>query len=130
MQYNTSMTSIFLIRGKVRHGNKRGRRLGFPTANIFLHTQIPEGVYASTVAVQKKLYIAVTFIGEAKTFGEREYKAEVYLFDFNGNLYDKLLTIHIYKKIRGNIKFNSEKELIERMHDDVLRARVFLRQLG
>lgn len=120
------MKELFFIRGKVRHGNKRGRLLGFPTANVFLHQQIPEGIYASTIVIHKKIYKAVTFIGEAKTFNEKDYKAETYIFDFSKNIYDTWMTIRLYKKIRGNKKFNSEKELITQMKDDVKNTRKIL----
>ena len=66
------MEYLYLIRGKVRSGAKRGKSLGFPTANILLHQKIPEGIYASIVTIKEKAYYAATFIGGAKTFDEKQ----------------------------------------------------------
>lgn len=119
------MKELYIFWGKVITGKKRGAGLGFPTANVRLHRKIPEGIYASEVRVDRKKYHAATFVGSAKTFGEKEYKAESFLLDFSGNLYGKWIIIRIYKKIRDNKKFNSEKELIEQMKNDILRTREF-----
>jgi riboflavin kinase / FMN adenylyltransferase len=119
------MNSIFIIRGKVLHGKNRGKKLGFPTANILLHQNIPEGVYASEVIITGKRYQAATFIGSAKTFDEKNYHAESYIFNFGGNIYGKWITIKLFKKIRENIKFNLEKELIKQMEGDLIDIKKF-----
>src|SRR5690242_18731678 len=98
------MKILYAFWGKIKKGKQRGKSLGFPTANIALHKQIPEGIYASTVIVQNKKYIAATFIGSAKTFGEKEYQAECYILDFNQNIYNKWVSIRLLKKIRENKK--------------------------
>lgn len=108
----------YLFFGKVVRGKNRGKDLGFPTANIALHKNIPEGIYLSHVSFDKKQYPALTFIGSAKTFGETDKKAEVYFLNLNKNLYGNRITIRIIKKIRGNEKFESEKELIIQMEKD------------
>jgi len=108
----------YLFFGKVVRGKNRGKDLGFPTANIALHKNIPEGIYLSHVSFDKKQYPALTFIGRAKTFGETDKKAEVYFLNLNKNLYGNRITIRIIKKIRGNEKFESEKELIIQMEKD------------
>lgn len=112
----------YLFFGKVIRGKNRGKNLGFPTANIALHKDIPDGIYLSHVSLEKTLYPALTFIGSAKTFGETDKKAEVYFLNLNKNLYEKRITIRIIKKIRGNEKFNSEKELVLRMEQDKKEA--------
>lgn len=120
-----SVKSLYLVWGKVRKGSKRGRDLGFPTVNAALHKNIPEGVYISKVKVENSSYPSLTFIGAAKTFGEKTKKVESYILDFKKEIYGKWISVNLFKKIRGNIKFNSEKELIEQMKKDLETAREF-----
>ena len=112
------MDRVYTFWGKVQAGAKRGRALGFPTANIPLHKQIPEGVYISEITIKNKIYPAATFIGSAKTFGEKDYKSETYILDFNQNIYGEWISIKLVKKIRGNKKFAGEKDLVEQMKKD------------
>ena len=116
--------------GKVISGAKRGKTLGFPTANVRLHKKIPEGIYAATVQVQQKTYYAATFIGSAKTFGEKDYKAESFILDFNEEIYGKWMTARLYKKIRTNKKFNSAEELRAQMKKDIKEIKFFLITYG
>jgi riboflavin kinase/FMN adenylyltransferase len=124
-----SMEVTHLIRGKVIHGNKRGKTLGFPTANINLHKDIIEGVYLSEVVIENGHFFALTFIGAAKTFNEKKKMAESYILNFNKELYGEWITIRLFRKIRGNIKFKSEKELTLQMQKDLLIAKDFLLML-
>ena len=114
-----------LVWGKVKKGNKRGKDLGFPTANIPLHKKIPEGVYISEVIINGQKYSALTFVGATKTFGEKNSKVESYILNFNRDVYGKWITVRLFKKIRGNIKFKSEKELVEQIKKDVAVAKSF-----
>jgi len=115
----------FLVWGKVKTGNKRGRLLGFPTANISLYKNIPEGVYVSEIKVDNLIFPSLTFVGAAKTFGEKNKQVESYILNFNKNIYNKWITVKMFKKIRGNIKFNSEKELALQMKEDLSFANDF-----
>ena len=119
------MNYIYKFKGKVRKGAKRGKLLGFPTANVALHQEIPEGIYASTVVFNGKQYIAATFIGAPKTFESIGYKAESYILDFNQDLYGKWISVKLFKKIRDNKKFNNPKELVAQMKKDVQLVRLF-----
>lgn len=119
------MKYLFMFRGKVKKGKDRGKALGFPTANIALHKKIPEGIYSSQLNIGDKKYFAATFIGSAKTFGEKDYKAESYILNYSGNLYGKFITIRLFKKLRGNKKFHSEKALVGQMKKDVLATKKF-----
>src|SRR6266576_2532672 len=101
------MKQLYIFWGKVIAGQKRGKKLGFPTANVRLH----------------KKYTAATFIGSAKTFGETEYKAETYILNFNQNLYGKWITIRLFKKLRDNKKFDSEKALVLQMKEDINKVK-------
>lgn len=117
--------SLFKIKGKVIKGDQRGRDLGFPTANIEIVENIQEGIYISRVKIGKEDFNAVTFIGASKTFGSIEVKAEIYILDFNRNIYGFEIKISFLKKIRDNKKFNSEKDLIEAMDKDLEEARKY-----
>jgi len=109
----------FTIRGKVRKGKKRGKKLGFPTANFALHKKIEQGIYVSKTIFENREYHSVTFIGNATTYGEEDIKAETFIFDFNKNIYGKWMSVNLIKKIRGNKKFTSEKKLLEQMNKDL-----------
>lgn len=119
------MQALYTFRGKVREGSKRGKPLGFPTANINLKKHIPEGIYTSQTKVDGKKYQSVVFIGSAKTFGETNYKAESYILDFNMDIYRKIITLKLYKKLRANKKFSSAQALVVQMKKDVLNTRQF-----
>ncbi len=118
---------MFKFWGKVRAGKKRGKSLGFPTANISLHKKIPEGIYISEIKLNKKIYSALTFIGEAKTFGETDYLAETYILGFDQVIYNKWISIKLLKKIRGNKHFDSAEELVNQMKQDEAVAREYFK---
>ena len=111
--------------GKVKKHNQRGKTLGFPTANINLNKKIAEGIYISTLKIENKVYPSLTFVGKAKTFNEIKFQAETYILDFKKDLYGSWITVELLKKIRGNKKFNSEKELISQMKKDETVARKY-----
>ncbi len=113
--------------GKVRSGDKRGRELGYPTANMFLHKHLGEGVFVSEVQVDGEWYPALTFVGKARTFDKTDYKAESWLIDFEEDLYGKMLTVKLLKKLRGNKKFGSANDLIVQMKQDEKDAREYFR---
>jgi len=112
----------FSIIGSVIEGKNRGRKLGFPTANIKLHDNyvIPkEGVYVTNTFIDGQKFISLTNIGYNPTFNESELKIETFILDFNGNLYGKTLEIEFIDFIRDDIKFNSAQELINQIEEDV-----------
>lgn len=114
--------------GKVRTHNKRGKTLGFPTANVNLTKNIPEGIYISKTKLKGLWYSSLTFIGKAKTFNEKRFHAETYILDFNKDIYGKWISVNILKKIRENKKFNSAEELISQMKKDEEIARKYFKQ--
>lgn len=119
------MTDRISFWGKVRPGKKRGRIMNFPTANIKLHKKIPEGIYLSYAKINKKRYNSLTFIGASETFAELDYKAEVFILNFNENIYDRMISVLLLQKIRDNQKFNSMDELVKQMEDDKEKAEIF-----
>lgn len=111
--------------GKVRIHNQRGKKLGFPTANVNLVKKIPEGIYISKTKLEKKIYPSLTFIGKVKTFNEQKYQAEIYILDFKKNIYGEWIIVELLKKIRENKKFNSAEELVSQMKKDEQVARKY-----
>lgn len=124
------MIVIHKFWGKVRKAIQRGRKLGFPTANINLAKKIPEGIYISKTKIQNEQYHALTFIGKAKTFNEKKFHAEVYILDFKQNIYGKWLSVKLLKRIRSNRKFNSAQGLIAQMKKDEIVARKYYNKFG
>lgn len=114
--------------GKVRQGQKRGKELGFPTANINIIKVFAEGIYISEAKLNGQTYPALTFIGIARTFNAENYLSETYILDFNQNLYNNWLSIKLIKKIRDNQKFKSIKQLIIQMKQDEQVARIYFKK--
>ncbi|WP_341862273.1 bifunctional riboflavin kinase/FAD synthetase [Gymnodinialimonas sp. 57CJ19] len=122
------------IEGPVIHGEKRGRELGYPTANMGLaglHVPKP-GVYAVTVDVRDGphagSYGAVANLGFRPMFELEEPNLETYLFDFSGDLYGAHLSVGLVEYLRGEAKFDSLEALIAQMDADSLDARAALRR--
>lgn len=113
---------MYLFWGKVIHGKKRGKQIGFPTVNVRLHKTIPEGVYVSKIKFEGIWHKSVSFIGASKTFNAVEVFGETYILDFNRDIYGKWISVRLLKKIRGNKKFASTEELIKRIKKDKQNA--------
>lgn len=124
-QSNPKKREHKLIRGIVRHGDKRGRALGYPTANIRLHRAVRDGVYIAITRVAGKEYPSLAFVGAAKTFNQQDRKLEVYLLDATLNLYGKWLSVQLLSYVRGNIRFDSIEGLQKAMKNDEIQARQF-----
>ena len=96
-------------------GNKLGRTLGYPTANLQIESAeklIPgNGVYAVIAAVEQSTYKAMMNIGVRPTVDGKKRMIEVNLFDFNQDLYGKTLRVYIKHYLRGEVKFNGLEEL-------------------
>jgi len=120
------------IDGEVIHGEKRGRQLGFPTANMDVTgLHLPRnGVYAVYADVltgpQKGHYMGAANLGTRPMFGENRPNLETYLFDFKGDLYGQHLSIAFVEWLRGEEKFDGLDALITQMHADCDRARTIL----
>lgn len=121
------MKPLHTFIGNVIEGNKRGRVLGYPTANMSIAEAIEEGVYAATITIDKQRYTAATFIGRSKTFDDYEYKLESYILDFDQDIYGKKIQVDVYKQIRGNMKFENKEALIDQMKKDVADIRNYFR---
>jgi riboflavin kinase/FMN adenylyltransferase len=114
----------FFYRSEVVHGDKRGRTLGFPTANIniaFPQKLIPAfGVYLVEVLVENKKYFGALNIGIRPTLINKKPQIEVYIFEFDEEIYGKELEVLFIKKIRNEQKFSSLEELKNQIQLDVL----------
>tara|TARA_B100000959_G_scaffold280695_1_gene343026 strand:- start:4625 stop:5551 length:927 start_codon:yes stop_codon:yes gene_type:complete len=120
----------YSISGVVTDGEKRGREIGFPTANIdpdFPVTLPENGIYATVAEVDGISCNAATSIGVRPTFetdGGRTIEA--YLLDFNGDLYTKRLRLEFVKRLRAEVAFDSVEQLVEQMNKDVEQTRQIL----
>jgi riboflavin kinase / FMN adenylyltransferase len=112
----------FQLRGEVVHGDQRGRRLGFPTANIIPDEALVcpgHGIYAA----RTPLACSAVSIGVRPTFGTgRGVLVEAHLLDWYGDLYGRELRIEFLARLRGERRFDSVEALIEQMHRDVERT--------
>ena len=107
--------------GTVKKGSDRGKSLGFPTANINPPQDLEDGLYVGLA----NDYPSLIFVGANVTFGESDRRAEIYLLDFNENIYGHEIEIETIKKLREPIKFKSAEELVEQMQADEKVAREF-----
>ena len=123
------MKALFTFQGIVKEGHKRGKQLGFPTMNMTLEKKLPEGIYVSHTIIDTVQYNALTFIGAAKTYNQKEYLAETYVLDFDQDVYGKSVSIFLLKKIRDNEKFDSGEALMKQMELDKKTAEEFFQQL-
>ncbi len=118
----------WFVTGEVVHGDKRGRELGFPTANIRLDPAcaLRHGVYAVRVGHQGKLYDGVANFGRRPMFDTGAVLLEAFLSGFDGDLYGATLDVAFVDWIRPETKFDSVAELVRRMADDSRHAAALL----
>ena len=107
------------------HGDKRGRELGYPTANLRLDPDcaLRHGIYAVRVGVGGERYDGVASFGRRPMFDTGAVLLEVYLFDFSGDLYGAVLDVAFIAWIRPEMNFDNIEALIRRMDDDSALAR-------
>ncbi|WVE62024.1 riboflavin biosynthesis protein RibF [Enterococcus faecium] len=110
------------VEGVVVHGDARGRLLGFPTANVKVKSTVhlpKEGVYVSEIKIGETWYPAMGSIGHNDTFGEgRELTVELYILDFNQDIYGEHVAVRWNQFLRDKVKFSSVEELIEQLKED------------
>jgi riboflavin kinase/FMN adenylyltransferase len=116
----------YALRGEVVVGDRRGRQIGFPTANVLPDPRVVVpgmGVYAGYVTVEGEEYGACTNVGEAPTFDRRERKVEAHLLGFEGDLYGEIVDVSFVEKLRGEKRFSGIEELKAQIGRDVEEAR-------
>src|SRR6202051_4554560 len=122
----------WFVTGEVIHGEKRGRELGYPTANMRLdkHCGLKHGIYAVRVGrgqgKDQVRFDGVASFGRRPTFDNGAPLLEIFLFDFNGDLYGTALDVAFIAFIRDELKFDSVDALVRQMDDDSARARAAL----
>ncbi|MET3728691.1 riboflavin kinase/FMN adenylyltransferase [Fictibacillus halophilus] len=123
----------YKLNGTVIHGDKRGRTIGFPTANLDTDQySLPKvGVYAVEVSIHKKSYLAMANVGYKPTFKDDQIKPslEVHIFDFNNEIYGEDVRITWLKRIRDEKKFSGIEELIAQLHADKSRTYEIIQSL-
>lgn len=112
----------YFITGTVVEGQKIGREIGFPTANIKVeetYKLLPaNGVYAITAKVKNEAFYGMMNIGFKPTFGNHKLALEVHLFNFNSDIYKEKIEVHFEKRIRDEKKFASVDDLINQLNTD------------
>jgi riboflavin kinase/FMN adenylyltransferase len=117
----------FTMRGPIVHGDKRGRTLGFPTANLVPDAKlvVPDhGIYACRAEVGGETHVAAVNVGVRPTFTTgRGLLVEAYLLDFEADIYGEPLRLEFLARLRGERRFDSVDALIEQMDRDVVETR-------
>lgn len=106
-----------IVSGVVVEGRKKGRELGFPTANIILSEKIEGGIYSGKTNIFGREYLGAIFIYPGGNL------FEIYFLDFNGDLYGQYLTVEMGEKIRDFKKFDNEEYLKTQIADDISKVR-------
>lgn len=118
------------ISGEVSHGHGRGRRIGFPTANLVTFDEAsvpPPAVYAGWVTVGERRMACAVDIGVSPTFGDVDRReVHVHLLEFSATLYGQRLEVEIVAKLRDEVRFDSTEALSRQIRQDVARTRQLL----
>lgn len=118
---NSMLGYNYLINGFVEHGNKVGKTLGFPTANInYADSLLPKkGVYFVKMYFDNTSYFGMASIGNNPTINYSETKKlEIFILDYDNIIYNKDVIVEFIERIRDEIKFNSKEDLINEIHND------------
>jgi riboflavin kinase/FMN adenylyltransferase len=118
----------WFITAEVTHGDRRGRELGYPTANLRLAADcgLKHGIYAVRAGVGERCYDGVASFGRRPMFDAGGVLLEVFLFDFSGDLYGATIDVAFIDWIRPEFKFDSVPALVRRMGEDARLARTAL----
>lgn len=126
---NHLLGTPYTIFGKIIHGRKLGRTLGFPTMNTIPHrTKLlpPDGVYITNTLVKNMALPGITNIGFSPTVGKTNIRrAETYLFDVNEDLYGEEISVQVLSKLRSETKFESKVLLKEQVDRDIRKAKEY-----
>ncbi|NLA77925.1 MAG: riboflavin biosynthesis protein RibF [Erysipelothrix sp.] len=122
----------YKISGTVVHGKKRGREIGFPTANVDFPIEylVPaKGVYVGKVQLKDEIYDAMINVGHNPTFNiKNEIAIEAFIFDFNELIYGHTISVLFYHRIRDEIKFDTIQQLIDQMNEDYFYTRAYFKE--
>lgn len=120
----------YALFGQVISGAQRGRTIGFPTANLDVGGQMLPffGIYAAQAQIDNRFHPAAAVIGPAPTFDQYQTAIEAFLIDYTGDLYGKNIQLHLYKRVRDIVKFDSSDELVAQIKKDVEDVQTILKQ--
>ncbi|MBI4234359.1 MAG: bifunctional riboflavin kinase/FAD synthetase [Chloroflexi bacterium] len=119
----------YALEGVVGRGEGRGRRLGFPTANLQVEPSraLPaDGIYATWACVNGVAHKSATSIGVRPTFGAGERTVETYILDFHEDIYGHPMRLAFASRLRDELRFDTAEALVAQMHQDIAQARVAL----
>jgi len=112
----------YMLTGQVVQGDKLGRELGYPTANIEVDSRyklIPaDGIYAVTVTYESKVFKGMLYIGPRPTVNGTLSVIEVNIFNFDKDIYGDKITVHFHQYLRGDKKFDNLESLKQQLHSD------------
>ena len=119
----------YSIAGRVAHGNKLGRTIGFPTANIMLNRLVVpiHGVYAVQVETKTGVFQGIANVGNRPTINGTKPLLEVHIFDFNRSIYGEAIEVRFIKKLRNEVKFSNFEALKQQIEKDKQQAVEFLK---
>ena len=120
----------YSISGEVIHGSKKGRMIGYPTANISTNGYfLPRrGVYVTLTKVNNSWHQSMTSVGHNPTLNCRiDLSVEAYIFDFNQEIYGEIIEIKFIKRLRDEIKFSSIEELIKEIDNDKINTMTYFK---
>ncbi|MBK50198.1 MAG: bifunctional riboflavin kinase/FAD synthetase [SAR202 cluster bacterium] len=127
---NSQLGRTYSLDGTVIQGMKRGRQLGFPTANLQLMNAgiviPPDGIYATRTLVDNKSYLSATSIGSQPTFAGNKQTVESYIIGFSKDIYGKSISIQFEKRLRDQKYFESISELKKQMSKDIEETQIIL----
>jgi riboflavin kinase/FMN adenylyltransferase len=125
---NAMLGYPWFVSAKVVQGDKRGRELGYPTANLLLDPDcgLKHGIYAVRVGVGERRYDGVASFGRRPMFDQGTVLLEPFLFDFSGDLYGEVIDVAFIDWIRPELKFDRVEDLVLRMNEDAKLARAAL----
>lgn len=126
------LAALPTISGHIIHGNKLGRELGIPTANIAVNgpTALPYGIYAVRARLDEQELTGVASWGTRPHFDDGKPLLEVHLFDFKGDIYGRLMTVDFVSFLRDEARFDSITAFLDQIRDDIAQARHILMQQG
>jgi FAD synthase len=116
------------VSGGVERGDRRGRTIGFPTANLAVeHISVMDGVWAGWLQRSTDVHVAAISVGTRPTFyGRAGFRLlEAHLLDFDDDLYDELVTVTLVQRLRGIVRFGGVDELVTQLHEDIAATRAW-----
>ncbi|SFD24536.1 bifunctional riboflavin kinase/FAD synthetase [Pseudoalteromonas denitrificans] len=124
-QANDMLGHAYQISGRVIHGCKQGRQLGFPTANVALKRQVSpvNGVFAVKVKISEQEFYGVANVGSKPTLNGQKMLLEVHIFNFKQDIYGTFISVELINKLRNEQKFDTLEQLIAQIDADVKVAK-------